>query len=107
MGNYLANKLCQIILKKKYNSNESKKIYSIFLFDEYKVVESVWYGGFDQFDNPLIIYCEDSYKDYIKLNKKYYYVCSWHHQAYGVPVAYFFNKDMANKLADFLNRKCK
>lgn len=97
---YLFYKFDQRQLRKKYHNPKHRKLYCVFLWAKFGVLETVWAGKFDDKGHPLTIQYIDHNGEY-----EHYYIAPWYRESTGTPMAYSFNKDMAENLAKRFNEE--
>lgn len=92
----MIKKIQQFILKYKYY-HSNKKIYVVGLWADWTIIPCVYAGYKDKSNDPLII----MYSDHNGLYESYY-ITQWYKCTSGSTLAYFFNKQEALILVDFL-----
>lgn len=95
---YIMEKSYQRKLRRMYHSPKRRKLYCVFLWAKYGVLEAVWTGKFDDDGHPLTIQYTDHNGEY-----EHYYIAPWYRESTGKPMAYSFNKNMAENLAKYFN----
>jgi len=84
-------------LEKKYQ--KAKKVYIVCLWARYGVLEARFSGKFDKDNNLLTIQYSDHNGEY-----ESYFIAPWYYETTGATIAYSFNEQDAQILANKLNQ---
>jgi len=91
----------QKILKRKYEKC-NKYIYIVCQWAKWGVIKEKWTGKVNENGEPLIIKYNDHNGEYDS-----YYTCCWFNATSGITIAYYFNKNKAEKLCQLLNSEVR
>lgn len=83
----------------EYRYKKAKKLYIVCLWARYGVLEARFSGKFDKNNHPLTI----QYSDHNGMYESYY-IAPWYYETTGRTIAYSFNEQNAQTIADELNK---